>query len=117
MKQECKDRDGGCSDTFGTTSGRVRPGCSEVIPTGALAGYPVMELDGGWKEWQRHNLPIEPETPRRQPAVYRLDAHQEVDHCTSRARAVVDLAPVATSPLRRGKAAQRRGSIHAGGAR
>ena len=25
----------------------------------ARAGYPVMELDGGWKEWQRHNLPIE----------------------------------------------------------
>jgi rhodanese-related sulfurtransferase len=28
----------------------------------AQAGYPVMELDGGWKEWQRHNLPIERET-------------------------------------------------------
>jgi rhodanese-related sulfurtransferase len=25
----------------------------------ARAGYPVMELDGGWKEWQRHNLPVE----------------------------------------------------------
>src|SRR5437764_14313000 len=25
----------------------------------ARAGYPVMELDGGWKEWQRHDLPIE----------------------------------------------------------
>ena len=25
----------------------------------ARAGYPVMELDGGWKEWQRHGLPIE----------------------------------------------------------
>ncbi len=22
-------------------------------------GYPVMELDGGWKEWQRHNLAVE----------------------------------------------------------
>ena len=28
----------------------------------AQAGYSVMELDGGWKEWQRHNLPIERET-------------------------------------------------------
>ena len=25
----------------------------------ARAGYPVMELDGGWREWQRHDLPIE----------------------------------------------------------
>lgn len=25
----------------------------------ANAGYPVMELDGGWKEWQRHSLPTE----------------------------------------------------------
>jgi rhodanese-related sulfurtransferase len=29
----------------------------------AQAGYPVMELDGGWNAWQRHNLQIEPETP------------------------------------------------------
>jgi rhodanese-related sulfurtransferase len=28
----------------------------------APAGYPVMELDGGWKEWQRHNLPVERKT-------------------------------------------------------
>ena len=28
----------------------------------ARAGYPVMELDGGWKEWQRHDLPTERET-------------------------------------------------------
>jgi 3-mercaptopyruvate sulfurtransferase SseA len=27
----------------------------------AQAGYPVMELDGGWKEWQRHDLAIEGE--------------------------------------------------------
>jgi 3-mercaptopyruvate sulfurtransferase SseA len=29
----------------------------------ALAGYPVMELDGGCKEWQRHDLPTEQEAP------------------------------------------------------
>jgi rhodanese-related sulfurtransferase len=23
------------------------------------AGYPVMELEGGWKEWQRNKLPTE----------------------------------------------------------
>lgn len=23
----------------------------------AQAGYPVMELDGGWKGWQKHDLP------------------------------------------------------------
>ena len=28
----------------------------------AAAGYPVMELDGGWKEWQHNNLPIERES-------------------------------------------------------
>lgn len=25
----------------------------------AGAGYPVMEMDGGWKAWQAHELPVE----------------------------------------------------------
>ena len=27
----------------------------------AEAGYPVMELEGGWKGWQRHGFPVEKE--------------------------------------------------------
>jgi rhodanese-related sulfurtransferase len=25
----------------------------------AQAGYPVMEMDGGWEAWKEHDLPIE----------------------------------------------------------
>lgn len=30
----------------------------------AGAGYPVMEMDGGWKAWMKHELPVET-GPRR----------------------------------------------------
>jgi rhodanese-related sulfurtransferase len=31
----------------------------------ASAGYPVMELDGGFETWKEHDLDIEEESPRR----------------------------------------------------